>query len=156
MDMKQGFLLACIVGAFLIAPASAGDTAWFDMENCSMCKHLGGQAGLMENMTWEQHNFSQGTVAVTRVNTDYLETYRTAHAAMMKTGDQLMQGHQLPLCGSCNAVGACFMKGAKQDYIETADGDIWVVSSVNPELVAEIHAWVERNQKEMQKMMGKS
>ena len=154
--MKKSLYFALAVAVLLTAPATAGDMAWFDMQNCSMCKHLGSQTGLMENMTWEQHRFSRGMVAVTRVKPDHLEAYRAAHADMMKTGDLLMQGQQLPMCGSCNALGACFMKGAKQDYIETADGDIWMVTSDNPELVAEIHAWVEHNQKEMKALMGKS
>jgi hypothetical protein len=56
------------------------------------------------------------------------------------------------MCGSCMALGACMMKGPKQEYVETAHGDVWILTSDNPELVKELQAWVERNKVEMKKM----
>jgi TusA-related sulfurtransferase len=125
---------------------------WLDLENCAMCKPLMAEEGLMQNMSFAQYNISDGFVAVTNVEADYLEAYRKAHEGMNATVAKLQSGEMLELCGSCMALGACMMKGAKQDYVETPTGDLWVVTATDPELVTELHNWVKRNKEEMEKM----
>jgi len=144
-------LIALSLAAVLVAGvAVAGSDSWFDY-NCAMCKNMMSNEALMKNMNWEQHNISDGVVAVTTVKPDYLGAYRTAHEGMSETAGMLMKGEQLELCGSCTAMGKCMMQGAEQEYVETSTGDVWIVRSDNPEVVAELHEWVERNHAEMKK-----
>jgi hypothetical protein len=131
--------------------AAAGDKPWFDMD-CSMCKNLYGVEGLMENMSWEQLDISNGVLSVTLVEEDYLPAYRKAHMGMQETGMKLQKGEMLPVCGSCTAFGACMTKGVNQEYVETMHGDVWIVTSDNDEVVAELKAWAKRNREEMAKM----
>ncbi|MCH7549337.1 MAG: hypothetical protein IH969_07380 [Candidatus Krumholzibacteriota bacterium] len=78
--------------------------------------------------------------------------YRVAHAEMEKTGMKLHGGEKMDLCGSCTALGACMVKGVYQQYVETMHGDVWIVTSKNPEVVAELQGWAKRNAEEMAKM----
>jgi len=144
-------LIALSFAVLVVAGAAvAGGQAWFD-PSCAMCENLMSDDALMKNMNWEQHNLASGMVAVTTVKPDYLSAYRTAHGNMNATAQRLMKGEQMELCGSCTALGKCMMMGAQQEYVETASGDIWIVTSDNPEVVADLHKWVERNQAEMKK-----
>lgn len=148
--MTRRSLTLSLAAVLVAGVAVAGGEAWFD-SNCAMCKNMMQEEGLMKNMKWEQHNISNGIVAVTTVKPEYLDAYRVAHENMNKTATRLMKGEQLDLCGSCTALGKCMMMGAKQEYVETSTGDVWIVTSDNPEVVADLHQWVERNQAEMKK-----
>jgi hypothetical protein len=150
MSKKIVLLSAAIILVFSIV--FAGDTAWFDMKKCAMCKSLAETPGLMESMSYEQLNISNGIVCVTTVQGDHLKDYRAAHAKMMDVAARLQKGEALELCGSCNAVGMIMMKGVKQDYAETQHGDVWIVTSDKPEVVAELQGWAKRNTDEMAKM----
>jgi hypothetical protein len=143
--------IALSLAALVVASvAVAGGQAWFD-HDCAMCTNMMSDEALMKNMNWEQHNITIGIVAVTTVKPDYLDVYRTAHNNMNATAQRLMKGEQMELCGSCTAMGKCMMMGAQQEYVETSTGDVWIVTSDNPEVVADLHKWVERNQEEMKK-----
>lgn len=142
-------LIALSFAALVVAGvAVAGSDAWFD-HDCAMCKNLMSEEALMNNMNWEQYNISSGIVSLTTVTPEYLDAYRTAHNNMTATAQLLMKGEQMELCGSCTALGKCMMMGAKQEYVETSSGDVWIVTSDNPEVVADLHKWVERNHAEM-------
>ena len=144
-------LIALSFAALVVAGvAVAGGQAWFD-HDCAMCESLMSDEALMNNMNWEQYDLSNGLVAVTTVTPDYLAAYRTAHSNMNATAERLMKGEEMELCGSCTAMGKCMMMGAKQEYVETSTGDLWLVTSDNPEVVADLHKWVARNQEEMKK-----
>jgi hypothetical protein len=145
-------MIALSLAAVLVAGvAVAGGEAWFSYD-CSMCKNYMSEPALMKNMKWEQHNISDGLVAVTTVQKEYLDAYRAAHENMNKTAMQIMNGEHVELCGSCTALGECIMKGVSQEYVETSTGDVWIVTSDDPELVTDLHKWVERNKAEMAKM----
>ena len=106
----------------------------------------------MENVTWEHHDISNGILSVTVVNEKYLDAYRAAHAEMDKTVMRLQKGEMVEMCGSCTAIGACMMKGAKQEYVETSSGDVWIVTSDKAEVVAELQSWAKRSKEETAKM----
>ena len=143
--------LVAVVAIAAVSFAGDGESKWFDMENCGMCKNLNHE-GMLEAMTWEQYGISNGVVAVTNVKPDFLEKYREAHKGMEATGAKMMAGEKIEMCGSCTALGMCFMKGAKQEYIPTKTGDIWIVMSDNPDVVADLHTWMKKNQKAMESM----
>jgi TusA-related sulfurtransferase len=71
---------------------------------------------------------------------------------MKEAGMKLQQGEMLPLCGSCTAFGGLMMKGVTQEYAETKHGDVWIVTSDDDEVAAEIQAWAKRNREELAKM----
>jgi hypothetical protein len=66
----------------------------------------------------------------------------------------MQKGEKLEMCGSCVALGSCMMKGPNQEYVETMHGDVWILTSDNAELVAELQAWAKRNTEEMSKMQS--
>jgi hypothetical protein len=129
----------------------AGDKPWFDMENCAMCKNV--DLEMMKAATHEQYPISNGIVSITTVPAKYIAKYREAHAAMVKTGERMAAGEMLEVCGSCTALGKCMMTNPHQEYVETMNGDVWILTSDEPEVVKDLQAWAERNKKEMKKMM---
>jgi hypothetical protein len=143
-----GLILAVLVIATV---GISGEKPWFDNEHCAMCTNMMANKDLMRNMSWEQHNIANGIVSITTVDKKYLDAYRAAHAEMNKTAMRLQQGEPLELCGSCTALGMCLMKGAHQDYVETSTGDVWIVTSDDPEVVTELQNWAKRNTEEMAK-----
>ena len=147
-------VLACL--ALLVSGVFAGENSWFDMENCAMCKNMTSQAGLMEHMKCEQYPISNGIVTVTNVADGYIDAYRTAHAGMEQTAMRIQKGEALNICQSCQALGMCLMKGAKQEYVKTSSGDIWILTSDDAALVADLQNWVKRNNEEMAKLEGSS
>lgn len=154
--MSRKMIALCTVALFVAGAAVAGDMAWFDMDNCAMCKGISSHPEMMESITWEQHNISNGVVAVTTVEMKYMDEYRKAHAMMGETVKRLQEGEKMELCGSCTALGACMAKGVNQEYVETTHGDVWIVTSEKAEVVAELQNWAKRNTEEMAKMKAKS
>jgi len=152
IDMSRCLITLCLLTVLATSIAVAEELPWLDLQNCAMCKPLTAEKGLMENMDWAQYNISGGFVAMTTVNGEYIDAYRTAHEGMNATVARLQGGEHLELCGSCMAIGTCMMKGATQDYVQTPTGDLWIVTATDPELVAELQAWVKRNKEEMEKM----
>jgi len=150
MSKKIVLLSAAILLVFSIA--FSGDATWFDMKNCSMCKALNEKPGLLESMSYEQVSIPDGIVSITTVNNGRLKDYREAHAKMMDIAARLQKGEPLPLCQSCTALGAMMMKGVKQNYAETTMGDVWVLTSDTPAVVAELQGWAKHNQDEMAKL----
>lgn len=154
--MKRRMIaLALLVVLVAAVGSTAGEKPWLDMVNCGMCKNLAGTPGLLESMEWEQHNLSNGVVSLTSVPKGKLEAYRAAHLSMMEMVERLMKGEEMDLCGSCTALGKCMMQGVNQEYVETTNGDIWIVTSDNAEVVAELHDWVKKNKESMAAMSEK-
>ena len=150
--MTRRITLFAMVVLLVGVASMAGETAWFDMTGCEMCKGMSSEDGLMTHMTWEQYDLSNGVVSITTVDPEYMDKYRTAHAKMNETVMRLEKGEEMSLCGSCTALGMCMMKGASHDYVETKTGDIWIVTASTPKLVAELKTWAKRNREEMAKM----
>lgn len=151
--MLRRLTVLSLVALVAAGVAFAGELGWFDMQNCDMCKNLSKNPEVLNAITWEQANISNGIVCVTTVPDKYIEAYRAAHESMGETSKRLQSGEQLHLCGSCTALGACLMKGPHQEYAETSTGDVWILTSDKPEVVQELQAWAQRNKDEMAKMM---
>jgi len=145
-------VLALAVGVSVAGDQSkTAELSWFDMENCAMCKSM--PMELYPSMTWEQYPISNGVVSVTIVTGEALPAYRKAHGDMMATGEKLMAGEQMAMCGSCQAFSACMMKGASYEYVETKNGDLMIVTAADEEVAAELKNWAMKNKEEMAKMM---
>ncbi len=154
MKRRSPFLFAAAV-MILAAPlvAHAGEGAWFDLENCSMCKNMSAEKGLMEHMEWETHLITNGMLSVTVVDPEYKEAFDRSMQNMKKTGEKLMAGEQMHLCGFCTSYGGLRMAGATFDYVETDAGHIDLVTSSDPKVVEMIRKHGQRTIDEYEKMM---
>lgn len=150
---KLVIMAALLVVAVCLVAVNAGEEKpWFDMANCGMCKPIVESPGLMENMTWEHHNISNGMVTVTTIQPDFHEAYEKANAVMMETHEGIMAGKTVSMCGMCTAIGEFFAKGAKKETVETKHGNVCLFTSDDPEVVTLIQKWGERTMDEMAKM----
>jgi hypothetical protein len=149
-------LFAIAVVSLVASASPAAEPAWFDLENCAFCKHLGENPGLLDHVTWENHPIDRGLLMIATVDAEYREAYHDAMAAMEELGAKMQRGEIDPtsvtMCGSCLAYGALIMSGAKVETIETATGDITLLTADEPKLVAKIHAYAERNAEELAKL----
>jgi hypothetical protein len=145
-------LIVCL--SLTAAVAGAGDKAWFDPENCQMCTAMTEHAGLMEHMSWETYVIANGMLSVTTVDPEYMVAYREAHKKMEATGQEMMSGKTMELCGCCTDMGALLMAGAKMEAFPTKGGDVMLVTSGDEALAAKIQVHAETTIREMEKMMG--
>lgn len=154
--MKTLRLIAVGVAVALAATGlvAADETPWCDMDNCSMCKPISSRPDLMQNLSMEVHDISDGMIQVCSVMPAQAEAYKTAWAEMDATSKRLQAGEEMYLCGMCQAFGTLMMSGAKIEMVPTKHGHVQMMRSSSPETVAQIHAWAERTRTEMAKMAG--
>jgi hypothetical protein len=147
------FVAAALVLTLLMPQVSgAAKGTWFDLENCSMCKNMTAEEGLMEHMHWENFVIKDGWLTVTRVDPGFEEAFGRSMKNMEKTGQKLMSGEQMYLCGFCQSYGGLHMAGASFQTLETDVGYIDLVTSTDPEIIKKIHAHAERTIDEYKKM----
>jgi len=162
--MKKTTVLAILVLTVGLAVAAfaqeaakeAGETPWFDMENCAFCKNLLKDPKLLENMIWEHHDISNGLLSITTVKPEFKKSYDEAMQAMMDLGQKLEKGEveikDLKLCGSCQHWGMLEQMGAKFEHIQGKTADITLITSDKPEVIAKIKEYGQRNREELAKM----
>jgi len=144
--------LVCLVAVPVLA-SPTGEKPWFDMQNCIMCKSMTAEKGLMEHMTWDTYVTATGMVGVCTVDPAYKEAFARAGAKMEATMKDLAAGKVTgPLCGFCTSYGELMKAGAKSDMFTTPTGDVSVLSSTDPAVIAKIQAHAKRTQEEMAKM----
>lgn len=149
---KSAVLILVLVVSLTAVLAFAGDKPWFDMENCAMCKPMMANPELMQNMTWEHHDISNGIISITTVAEDYMPAFQKLQAEFEATGKKLQAGEDLPLCGMCTKLSAMMMNGAKPEYIPTLHGSIMMVTASDTEMVTNLHDWAKRTNEELKKM----
>lgn len=142
-------VMAVVVGA--VATVSA-EEPWLDPMNCDMCKNMIAEDGLLQHMTTEVCPTSMGLIWMNMVPADYLDAYRRASANMDKTGEAMMAGKEMHLCGCCQNMGKLMMSGAHMEKVATKEGSVMLVTATDPEVVKAIHAHAERSNMEMAKM----
>jgi hypothetical protein len=162
--MKTFALLIAL--SLLTLPALAGDhpmateSGWFDLENCAFCKNLLTDPELLEHMTWETHRIENGMMYITVVDPGYQKSYVAANKAMEKLGNDMMTGAvnpmQVKMCGSCAEFGQLMMAGVEMENIDGDAADIMLITSTDPQMVAKLHAYADRNNKEMAEFMAAS
>jgi hypothetical protein len=130
----------------------AAEKPWFDMVNCSFCKHLVKDTMLLKNMTWNHYDISNGLLAVTTVKPEYKAAYLEAMKAMEQVGQDMMSGKiQAQMCGHCENYGKLMMSGAHMEYIPAKEGDIVLMTSDKPEIVTQLKAFAQKNREELAK-----
>jgi hypothetical protein len=150
------FQTVMMIMALLVAATglvTADETHWMDMANCAMCKSIMDQPGLMESMSMEVYDLSDGMVQVCTVKPGQMEAYKTAMAGMDATAKKLQAGEELPLCNMCQAFMGLMAAGAQMEVVPTKSGSLEMMRSASPEGVTQIHEWAERTRSEMAKMM---
>ncbi len=149
---KIGILFAVLLVVFIMATfGTAEDKAWFDMVNCDFCKHLATDSLLMENMVWEQYEISNGLLVVTTVKPEFMESYKAAAAEMKKLGEAMMAGTatDVKTCGHCDYYGMMMQSGAIFEKVETAMGDIELITSDDEKVLKMIKTYADNNDKAM-------
>lgn len=146
------FVMVAVVLLAVSTLTLAGDEPWFDMEKCGFCKLLMDPPDMLEHASWEHHNIANGIVSVTTVDMEYIKPWRAAEAKMEELGKKMEKGEQVPMCNSCMAMGKLMMMGAKFESVQTTHGNIALMTSDDPKVVAEIQAWGKKTMDEMAKM----
>ncbi|HOX26085.1 MAG TPA: hypothetical protein PLL30_09020 [Candidatus Krumholzibacteria bacterium] len=160
--MKRATLIAGLLA--LALPVLAGghamktESGWFDMENCAFCKNLLTDPGLLEHATWESHNLEKGMLYIMTVEPEYAESMAKASAAMEELGTKMHSGQinpaEVKMCGSCQAFGQLMMAGVKMETIKGDAAEVTIVTHDDPQVIAQMHDLVARNQKEMALLMS--
>lgn len=139
--------------ALLICVAFAQDKPWFDVKNCSFCKELTAQPGLLQHMKYEYHNIDGGFMSITIVDKDWQEPYLKAMTAMQKVGEDMKtSGNPVPMCQFCTKFGEFMMKGTKSQVIHSELGDIFMMTSADTAIVTELQAFATRTREELTKL----
>ena len=108
----------CLTVAAVALASPTANQSWFDLENCSACKAMVAEPGLMEHMQWENHVIATGCMSVTVVDPDYAEPFARAQKNMGEVFAKVMQGEDLPLCGLCSSMGELHAMGASMESME--------------------------------------
>lgn len=150
----MGLLLLPAVSLLAIMAVSGEQKAWFDVENCEMCKPLIEQdPALLENITWEHHEISDGLVSVTTVAPAFRAHYQKAGEQMSNVEKKLMSGDEVKLCNMCVAMGEMLNTGkVAMEHVMTSTGSVYLTTSDDPAMITEIQKWGERTTRELEKM----
>jgi hypothetical protein len=146
------FILAAVIIIMAAGYAAAQEKPWFDMTNCSLCKELTKDPKLMDNMTWEHYDLSNGLLVLTTVKPEFKESYLKAQEGMNKVAAQMGQGTPVQMCGHCQAFGMLMMSGVKMESVSTSAGDIVLMTTDKPEILEQIRAYGNRTRTELAKM----
>jgi len=160
--MRNILLLMAVLAVAL--PAVAGDhpsgteTGWFDMENCTFCKNLTVDPGLLPHTTWENFSIDNGMMNVVTVDPAYAESMAKASAAMEAVGAKMQSGELDPMatkmCGHCMEFGQIMMSGAQMQNFKGEGAEVTLFTSGDAAMVKRMHAMVDRDNKEMAMMMA--
>ena len=145
---------ALVVMTLAVTAGSDKDEAWFDMENCSLCKNLMAEEGLMENMKMDSYVIATGWMMVSRVPEEYKAAHETAKKNMEKSVQKMMAGEEVYTCNFCMSYGAMMMAGAKFENFESDGAEIMLATSTDPEVITQIQKHAKRTKMEMEKMHG--
>lgn len=150
--LRIGLLLAMVVAvaAFVVAE----DKPWFDLENCEMCKGMVAQEGLMGNMNWDYYITKNGMMTVGTVAKGYMDKYKASKASMMEAMEKMMAGDEMYLCGFCTKHGELTHAGATLEEFTTKAGEVSLMTSTDPKIVKEIHAYAQKTIDELAKHMA--
>jgi len=156
--MKRSLLgvvaLVALVALALTVTAAGEDQAWFDLDNCAICKNLSAEKGLIDNIQWESHLIASGMLSVAKVPAEYEEVYNRASKNMQASVMKMQQGEPAKLCGFCMSYGKLAMSGAKVEEVHSKVGHIGLVTSADENVVKMIHAHGQRTIDEYKKMQA--
>lgn len=142
-------VIVLLAGAFATVPAE-DDKPWFDMENCAFCKQITAQEGLADHMHHEYHHIKDGYLQVTKIDEGYREAYVKAQHAMQEVAEEMGKTGEFPyMCQHCSMYGQFMMAGVKTEHVESGCGDIFLMTSGDPEMVPKLHDFADRSREGM-------
>jgi hypothetical protein len=153
--MKKTVIIMAILAVFVSLTAwlnAAEEKPWFDMKNCDFCKNFLKDPQLLENMTWELHDISNGVLSLTVVTPEprYEHAYQEAMQAMEDLAAEMAKGKtDVKMCGSCEFYGKLMMSGARFEHVHTCAGDVMLITSDKPEVLSMIREYADRTRKAM-------
>ena len=136
--------------------AQEKDEKWMDLENCDFCKQFAAQKELMQHMQWETHIIENGFLSIYVIPDEYKPAMKEMEEGMDKTVMKIQQGEQVTMCPHCQAYGEFMMSGCKMEELDTVGGQISMVTSSDPDMIAKLHAHARKTQeanKAIQKAM---
>jgi hypothetical protein len=111
------------------------------------------EKGLIEHSSFDTYATATGLVSVCTVDPAYKEAFARAGAKMEATMKDMAAGKDVgPLCGFCTSYSELVKAGAKSEMFTIPNGDVSVLSSTDPALIAKIQTHAQRTQDEMKKM----
>jgi hypothetical protein len=151
---RTGFLLAVVAVSLMAAGfAAAQEKPWLDLQNCSFCRHLTTDPKLLENMTWDHYDISNGLMSVTTVKPEFKASYLKAEDDMKKLGEEMAKGKtDIKMCGMCDYYVKLMAAGAKFEPIVTPNGSILLITSDKPEVLQMIRTFGQRTRDELAKV----
>lgn len=159
--MKRSITFALVMAmmaatSFAVAQEEKTETAqlaWFDMDNCDVCKSMAQHKDMIPYIKWETHLLDNGALSVSVIPEKFKATMSEAKKDMKKAIARLEAGEKLKCCGYCNSYGTLIGSGAKITEISTAAGDLVMLTSDNEDVVKKIHAHANKTIAEHKKMM---
>lgn len=140
--------LVALAATFVVA---ADEKPWLDMQNCDFCKPWIA-TGLMNDLTHEQVAMKTGVLTIMTCPEKRMAEFKKTSALMNEIGAKAMKGEPVKMCGSCEAMGSFFMRGATMEEVWTKNGSVSLLTSTDPAVVADMHKWVQKNNEEYAKM----
>ena len=158
--MKQLSILAVlaaglVVGSFVWAADHNHDhaTAWFDVEHCDICRPLGSDQELMMHTKWETHDIKNGMMMIASTTPAMSGKLHDSFKKLHMNAEKVMSGGSEPhLCGFCQSYGKLLEAGAKEETVDTAFGNVTLLTAENPQTVKMIHEHAARSREETKKM----
>ncbi len=135
--------------------ASAGQDRWMEMASCDICRPMAEEPELMKNTVWEHHSISNGLVSITTVAEDFKALYTRTHEKMAAVVSRTLAGEKVEQCDMCSSLSAIAAKGLKMDAVNTWHGNIVIMTSDDPDVVAEVQAWGKRTMDELHTFAAK-
>mgnify|MGYP001271584551 CR=1 FL=1 len=151
MKHKLLVIALAIMAVTLVAVAGAQEKPWYDMKNCEFCKPWS-TPEMMKNLKADQLEISNGVMTLFIFPESFRESYKKASAQMDAISKRAATGEKIQMCGSCEAMGSFFMRGAKMEEVPTKSGVVLMMTASDSSLVADMHKWAKRNAEEEKKM----
>jgi hypothetical protein len=151
MGREEIVIRGLLILSCLVALAIAGslvtaeqEQAWFDIENCALCKNLGNEEGLLQNIRWETHLTANGAVTLTQVPAEYEEAFARAQKHIEETASKMGSGEPMHLCGFCQSYGMLMMSGVKVESFQGEVARVTLMTSSDDKVVEMIHAHAQK------------
>lgn len=141
-------LVLLAFGAVAIGDPHEGKPGWFDPAHCEVCQPMHERPDLMMSMEWGTYKLKNGMMMTAVIPESKQQEF---HAVCQKM-HEVHPGADAELCGFCQAFGGLVAAGAKMEEVKTNFGNVTLVTSDDPQLVAKIHAMADRTIAETAKM----
>ena len=151
-------LIVCVAASTAFAQDEKTDKtetkaiAFFDMENCDICKSMSIDKDMMQQIKWETHLIPTGSLSIAVVPDSLKEQMAGAKKKMKAAVKKFEAGEKMTCCGYCTGMGELLAAGADLKELSTVGGDITTITSTDPKVVEEIHSLAKKTIEECEKM----